>query len=120
MAFDSSRRKFLQAGLVLPAAGFVASHYPDAFGQAPAGQAFRTLGKTGLKVSAVGCGVGYVNLDPAVVARAAELGVNYFDTARGYAAGKSEEIAGAALKSRRDKVVIATKTDGKTKAEIFR
>jgi uncharacterized protein len=117
MAFDSSRRKFLQAGLVLPAAGFVASH-PDVFSQTAAVQAFRTLGKTGLKVSAVGCGVGYVNLDPAVVARAAELGVNYFDTARGY--GKSEDVAGAALKGRRDKVVIATKTDGKTRAEIFK
>jgi predicted aldo/keto reductase-like oxidoreductase len=119
VVFDASRRKFLQAGLVLPAAGFVASHHPNAFSQ-PALPAYRTLGKTGLKVSAVGCGVGYENIDPAVVARAAELGVNYFDTARGYDKGRSEEIAGSALKGKRDKVVIATKTDGKTKTEIFR
>ena len=119
MAFDSSRRKFLQSGLILPAAGFVASHYPDAFSQTPAGPAYRTLGRTGLKVSAVGCGIGYAQIDPAVVARAAELGVNYFDTARGYDKGRSEEIAGTALKSRRDKVVIATKTDGRTKAQIL-
>jgi len=118
VAYDSSRRRFLQAGLILPAAGFVASHYPDAFGQAPAGPAYRTLGKTGLKVSAVGCGVGYVQIDPAVVPRAVELGVNYFDTARMY--GNSEDIAGAALKGKRDKIVIATKTDGKTKAEVLR
>ncbi|MBP1610915.1 MAG: aldo/keto reductase, partial [Acidobacteria bacterium] len=77
-------------------------------------------GRTGLKVSAVGCGVGYSQIDPAVVARAAELGVTYYDTARMYQQGQSEEIAGAALKGKRDKVVIATKTDGKTKAEILR
>jgi len=118
--FDSSRRRFLQSGLILPAAGFVASHYPEAFSQAAAGPAYRTLGRTGLKVSAVGCGVGYSQIDPAVVARAAELGVTYYDTARMYQQGQSEEIAGAALKGKRDKVVIATKTDGKTKAEILR
>ena len=120
MAFDSSRRKFLQAGLILPAAGFVASRHPDAFSQAPAGVAYRTLGQTGLKVSAVGCGIGYAQIDPAVVVRAAELGVNYFDTARMYEKGKSEEIAGAALKGKRDKMVLATKTDGTTKSEVLR
>ncbi len=120
MAFNSSRRRFLQSGLILPAAGFVASHYPDAFSQTPAGPAYRTLGKTGLKVSVVGCGVGYSQIDPAVVARAAELGVTYYDTARMYQQGQSEEIAGAALKGKRGKVVIATKTDGKTKAEVLR
>jgi predicted aldo/keto reductase-like oxidoreductase len=120
VVFDSSRRKFLQTGLALPAAGFVASHCSDAFGQAPAVMAYRALGKTGLKVSAVGCGIGYSQIDPAVVARAAELGVNYFDTARMYDKGKSEEIAGAALKGRRDRIVIATKTDGRTKEEILR
>jgi predicted aldo/keto reductase-like oxidoreductase len=120
VTFDSSRRKFLQAGLILPAAGFAASRHPDAFSQAIAGPAYRTLGKTGLKVSAVGCGVGYAQIDPAVVVRAAELGVNYFDTARMYEKGKSEEIAGAALKGKRDKIVLATKTDGKTKSEVLR
>ena len=92
MEFDSSRRKFLQAGLVLPAAGFVASHYSDALGLEPAGVMYRTLGKTGLKVSGVGCGIGLIP-DPAVLVRAADLGVNYFDTARTYEKGKSEEIA---------------------------
>ncbi len=119
MDFNSSRRKFLQAGLVLPAAGFVASRHMDAFGQAPAGVVYRTLGKTGLKVSAVGCGIGLIP-DPAVLVRAADLGVNYFDTARMYEKGKSEEIAGAALKSRRNKIVLASKTDGLTKADVIK
>jgi uncharacterized protein len=119
MEFDSSRRKFLQAGLVLPAAGLVAAHSSDAMGQAPAGVVYRTLGKTGLKVSGVGCGIGLIP-DPAVLVRAVDLGVNYFDTARMYEKGKSEEIAGAALKGRRNKIVLASKTDGTTKAEILK
>jgi uncharacterized protein len=118
--FNSSRRKFLQAGLVLPAAGFVASHNPDAFGQAPDKvQAWRTLGKTKLKVSAVGCGIGLIP-DPEVLVRAIDLGVNYFDTARMYEKGKSEEITGEALKGKRNKFYLASKTDSSTKAEIFK
>ena len=68
MEFDSSRRRFLQAGLILPAAGLVASHHLNAFCQTPAGVAYRTLGKTGLKVSSVGAGVGIIP-DSAVLAR---------------------------------------------------
>ena len=110
MEFDSSRRKFLQAGLVLPAAGFIASHHSDALGQVSMDPGYRTLGRTGLKVSGVGCGIGLIP-DPAVLVRAADLGVNYFDTARVYEKGKSEEIAGAALRGRRHKIVLASKTD---------
>jgi uncharacterized protein len=119
MEFDSSRRKFLQAGLALPVAGLVASHSPESFGRPSGGAAHRTLGMTGLKVSGVGCGVGLIP-DPAVLVRAADLGVNYFDTARTYEKGKSEEITGAALQSRRNKIILASKTDGMTKAEVLR
>jgi predicted aldo/keto reductase-like oxidoreductase len=119
MKFDSSRRKFLQAGLALPAAGLAASHYSAGLGQASEGVVYRTLGNTGLKVSAVGCGIGLIP-DPVVLVRAADLGVNYFDTARMYEKGKSEEIAGAALKGRRNKIVLASKTDAMTKEEVFK
>jgi len=118
MEFDSSRRKFLQAGLMLPATGLVASHL-EALGQTPAGPGYRALGKTGLKVSGVGCGIGLIP-DPAVLVRAVDLGVNYFDTARMYEKGKAEAIAGAALKGRRHKIVLASKTDGLTKAEVIK
>lgn len=104
---------------MLPAVGFAASHPFVAAVQAPAGVGYRTLGKTGLKVSGVGCGVG-ITPDPAVISRAIDLGVNYFDTARGYGEGNSERITGAALKGKRDKVILATKTDGRTKTEILR
>ncbi len=119
MEFDSSRRKFLQAGLALPVAGLVASRSPESFGRPGGAVVYRTLGRTGLKVSGVGCGVGLIP-DPAVLVRAADLGVNYFDTARTYEKGKSEEITGAALQSRRNKIILASKTDGMTKAEVFR
>lgn len=47
----------------------------------------------------------------ALIRRALELGVNFFDTANVYSAGTSEEYLGRALKklTTRDKVVIATK-----------
>ena len=44
-----------------------------------------------------------------LVGRAIDAGINFFDTADGYAGGESEAMLGAALKSRRDEVVIATK-----------
>jgi predicted aldo/keto reductase-like oxidoreductase len=119
MKFNSSRRKFLKAGLILPAAGFISKYDSYAFSKTPDGVAYRVLGKTGLKVSSVGSGVG-IEPDPQVIARAIDLGVNYFDTARGYGNGKSELITGTALKGKRDKAILATKTDGITKAAIFK
>lgn len=118
MDFDSSRRRFIKAGLLLPAAGLVGSQPIEGFCQPSGPSPYRTLGKTGLRVSGVGCGVG-IEPDPQVVRRAIDLGVNYFDTARGYGAGKSEEITGSALKGRRDRVILATKTDARTKADVF-
>ena len=119
MKFNSSRRKFMKAGIILPAAGIASTHSFSAFAQTPSNAAYRVLGKTGLKVSTVGSGGG-IEPDPQVIARAIDLGVNYFDTARGYGNGNSERITGAALKGKRKKVILATKTDGRTKAEIFK
>ncbi len=50
-----------------------------------------------------------------IIKKAVDLGVNFFDTANGYASGVSEEILGRALKdfTNRDEVVIATKVFGK-------
>ena len=119
MEFNSSRRKFLQAGLILPAAGLASTYSFDAFSKTPDSVSYRVLGKTGLKVSSVGSGVG-IEPDPQVITRAIDLGVNYFDTARGYGNGNSERITGSALKGKRNRVVLATKTDGRTKAAIFK
>lgn len=57
-----------------------------------------------------GYGSGYADgAAPSIVAKALDCGVNLFDSAEIYAFGKSEEILGRALASRRDAAFIATK-----------
>jgi uncharacterized protein len=69
---------------------------------------YRPLGKTGLKVTVVGMGVMNCS-DPAVVLRAFDLGINFYDTADCYMWGKNEEMVGKAFQGKRDKVFIQTK-----------
>ena len=70
---------------------------------------YRTLGRTGLKVSAVSFGVMRLT-DPAVLFEALEMGINYFDTAHGYQRGNNEKMLGDVLKQYgREQVFIATK-----------
>jgi aryl-alcohol dehydrogenase-like predicted oxidoreductase len=79
----------------------------------------RTLGRSGLEVSAIGFGCmglsyGY---GPAtekqagieLIRAAFERGVTCFDTAEAYGPGTNEELVGEALRPFRDRVVIATK-----------
>ncbi len=69
---------------------------------------YNVLGKTGLKVSDVGCGA--ISLfEPNVLRYAYECGVTYFDTAESYLRMKGEAYVGQGLKGVRDKVVITTK-----------
>jgi len=77
------------------------------------GMIYRTLGKSGLKVSLLGLGAGAIGadeLDEGAVARlceaALEAGVNFFDAARSY--GRAEERLGRLLRGRTD-VVVSTK-----------
>jgi len=78
----------------------------------------RTLGRTGLTLSALGFGCGavgglMVRGSPAdqerAVARAIESGVTYFDTAPQYGNGASEENLGRVLRSLRPAVTVGTK-----------
>ena len=69
---------------------------------------YRTLGKTGLKVTAVSMGVMNCS-DPAVVLRAFDLGINFYDTADCYMHGHNEEMVGKAFEGKRQKVFIQTK-----------
>jgi predicted aldo/keto reductase-like oxidoreductase len=48
--------------------------------------------------------------DQSVIERAADSGINYFDTARVYQGGNNERMVGAALKKYRDRVFISSKT----------
>jgi hypothetical protein len=110
----SSRRNFLAAGLALPAVGLGAP-------QAPAKGVkltWRTLGKTGLKVTSLSFGC-MTTSDASVIQRAADLGIVHFDTARAYQNGNNERMVGTALKSRRKQVIISTKTRAETKQEAL-
>ena len=69
---------------------------------------YRTLGKTGLKVTVVSMGVMNCS-DPAVVLRAFDLGINFYDTADCYMRGHNEEMVGKAFEGKRQKVFIQTK-----------
>lgn len=98
---ESSRRMFLLSGLALPAA------------RKPKAQAaplrYRVLGKTGLKVTELGFGSEAVS-DVTVFERALDAGINFFDTARSYQAGNMERVLGAALRGRRQQVVLASRS----------
>jgi hypothetical protein len=125
MKTDSSRRKFLAAGLSLPVAGMASAPAPQAPSKKAAGSkvaevaapaSYRILGKTGLKVSTVGYGC-MITSDSSVISRAVDLGITYFDTARMYQSGNNERMVGAALKGSRSKIVLSTKSEAKTAAE---
>jgi aryl-alcohol dehydrogenase-like predicted oxidoreductase len=81
---------------------------------------YRTLGRSGVKISAVGVGCnqfgGVVDRDGtrAIVHRALDLGINFFDTADVYGnRGGSEEFLGDALAGQWQKVVVATKVQSR-------
>jgi aryl-alcohol dehydrogenase-like predicted oxidoreductase len=76
---------------------------------------YRSIGKSGLRVSAVGLGgnnFGGRAGDEAsidVINQAIEMGINFIDTAAAYTEGRSEELVGKAVKGKRSRVIIATK-----------
>jgi len=90
------------------------------------GTRYRTLGRTGIKVSEVGFGAWAIGgndhgnsygptndvVSERTLGRALELGCSFFDTADVYGWGHSEEVLGKALAGHRDEVAIATKVGG--------
>ena len=82
----------------------------------------RILGRTGLKVRRIGFGgipIQQISEEEAVevVQHCYEVGINYFDTARGYTV--SEERIGRALEDVRDEVYLATKSGRRTKERLL-
>ncbi|NLY75801.1 MAG: aldo/keto reductase [Firmicutes bacterium] len=86
---------------------------------------YRDYGKTGIKLSTLGFGamrlpeveingVKRVDEEKAIAAihRAFELGVNYIDTAYFYHDGFSEVLVGKAIKGRRDRIILSSKSPG--------
>ncbi|HEY8746098.1 MAG TPA: aldo/keto reductase, partial [Chloroflexota bacterium] len=80
---------------------------------------YKRLGRTGLKVSEICLGTmtfgnqADEQVSKAIVKRALDAGVNFFDTANVYNAGVSEEFTGRALQGVRRDIVLATKLHGR-------
>ena len=80
---------------------------------------YRRLGKTGLRVSVIGVGTWQLGGEwgktfeqaevDAILAKAAELGINLIDTAECYGDHLAERLIGRAVKGRREQWIIATK-----------
>jgi uncharacterized protein len=115
-----SRREFIESSTLAVAAGstlMAQNNSPDSIPKRP-------LGKTGVDVSIIGVGGYHLGSAKdqaeakAIVDGAIDAGINFFDNAWDYHDGGSEEWLGAALKGKRDKVVLMTKvcTHGRDKS----
>jgi len=110
------------------AAMSVAANVPGARGQSSNGEMpYRTLGKMGVKVSAVGLGgfhLGQSHLEEPdaikIFHSAVDRGINFSDNSWDYNQGISKKRVGKALKNGyRDKVFVMTKFDGRTKGSAL-
>jgi len=109
------RRDFIKASaLGLAGVGTTLAAKPALAGQASiaAGakiQSYRTLGRTGFRVSDIGIGTSQT-FPTEVIKAALDAGVNYFDTGEGYGRGAAERSIGEAIKGRdRKSLFITTK-----------
>jgi predicted aldo/keto reductase-like oxidoreductase len=123
-----NRRDFLKVGVAGTTSALIgwkglanAMEYASAESLVFPPPVYRTLGRTGMKITIVSFGA-MLTPEAEVMKVAFDHGVNYVDTARRYMAGKNEEIVAKALKGRRDKIFVATKTkpDSHTKEAIFK
>jgi len=123
-----NRRDFLKVGLAGTTSALIgwegladAMEYASAESFVFPQPVYRTLGRTGMKITIVSFGA-MLTPEAEVIKAAFDHGVNYVDTARRYMGGKNEEIVAKALKGRRDKIYVATKAkpDSHTKEAIFR
>ncbi len=81
----------------------------------------RVLGKTGEQLTIIGEGGARFHLVPfeegkAVVRRAYDLGINYFDMARSYSGGMAEDVYGAVIPEFRKNIFLTTKSGQRTRA----
>jgi predicted aldo/keto reductase-like oxidoreductase len=114
------RRTFLTssaaAGVTALTWGAVSNPSPVKPGDIPK----RVLGKTGERLTIIGQAGGRFPMctfedAKAITLRAYELGINYFDTARIYWDGRSEEVYGAVLPPFRKNIFLTTKSPQRTR-----
>ncbi|HYR39839.1 MAG TPA: aldo/keto reductase [Methylomirabilota bacterium] len=108
------RRELLQrgalAGLGMGLLPLRASAQPAARAGAKV-QRYVTLGRTGMQVSDISFGGSRLGSGEGdIVRHALDRGINYFDIADSYRGGDSETTVGEALRGKRDRVYLASKT----------
>ena len=111
-----NRRAFLKVGAAGTAAAVSGLAAAEVL-KAERKLAYRTLGRTGMKITTVSMGA-FRTTEQAIFEAAFDMGINFVDTARTYLDGKSERILGEALKGRRDKVYVSTKVWQDDKAKM--
>jgi len=116
---DVNRRAFLKSAAVTAASaalgefGGSLAKAAEVAGEIP----LRTLGRTGLRVTMFGLGGYHAGLPEkeeesiAIIHRALDLGINFFDNADCYQEGRAEERMGKALEGRRQNIYLMTKVD---------
>ncbi len=111
---QTNRRDFLRASAGVGAAAalpFAARAAEQGAEQGASVKRYATLGRTGLEIADISFGSSRLRGGQEhLVHHALDVGINYFDTAESYARSQSELTLGNALKGRRDKVVITSKT----------
>ena len=128
-----TRRKFMQGAAIMAAAPLMSDPRFSASDIVPPQSAEgtvpkKTLGRTGVQVSALGVGgyhLGSANTDQVaneIVAKALDHGIDFFDNAWEYHDGLSEERLGGALKGKRQSAFLMTKvcTHGRDKKVAMR
>lgn len=81
---------------------------------------YQQLGRSDLHISKIGFGCMSLKPEAAsetILHRALEVGINYFDTADLYDKGLNEELIGRTFKSKRDRVILATKAGNQWQAD---
>jgi aryl-alcohol dehydrogenase-like predicted oxidoreductase len=122
MASDNSCNRREVLGVLAAASLAAASPSGAAADEHSGDMVYRTFGRTGIKVSAIGLGGSHVG-SPAeedgirIVRTAIDRGITFMDNCWDYHDGKSEVVMGKALRDGyRQKVFLMTKFDGRTKA----
>jgi predicted aldo/keto reductase-like oxidoreductase len=124
MSKGVSRREFIGSAIAAVSLGATNTMLPLGVEKALPSRPF---GRSGLRPSvlAIGCGsrlMAYKDEDRILEALhlALDSGITYFDTAQGYAEGRSETLVGQATKGRRQGLILATKTQARTADEVMR
>jgi len=108
-----SRKKFLKISFAaFLGAGFLGRVFPllakSERNQAQNKPEYRVLGRTGIKVTAVGYGAART-MEPSLVKKALDIGINFLDTGRYYSGGQNEVMLGKVLKGIRQQVIVQSK-----------